>query len=694
MGNQLSDVAITHPMTRMSSLVKYAPRKYEKNETEIYQVEIETSNRNKASLKDADVFFRIVGTKTATYRIEFWNVSMEPKQKFTFEVRTFDLGELISYEIWKQEHHGPDAWFVDTVTVSYKGKKWVFPFYTWIELQKVSVRAAKAVLPGNEYPEALQERKDQLEERRGIYQWLRFPKFEFPSIAKFSFYEELPVWERWNSEKLQDYMASRDQLLKEFLLDKFLEKFEAKEWVSFDEFKELFRTMKLPECEHWIKDEDFGRRRIQGASVTFLKRLSKRPSNFKVRTKMVKPLLRKGKTLKGEIKEGRVFLIDYALVKDLSTVEGRYIAAPLCLLYLNEKDQLVPIAIQLFQDPTSDWNPIYTPLDPENDWLLAKLFTASADFTAHQIIAHFSFVHVVAEPYVVGLHRCLNIAHPMYKLLYPHFKFQLAIGVLAREKLISENGLLCEILPIDHKGIMECTKKACAEWRFDRQTFPNLLQDRGFSSDPKDLPGYYYREDGLQLWRIIGEYVTDIVNIFYKTDADVVADSEIQNFVIEIAKDGFGPGKNFPEKVATKQHLAEILTTMIFTVSVGHSAVNYPQYEHFAFPPTAPTAMFAPPPGSDKKPVTKGKLTTRDVLNALPPRDVAAKGIAALYLLSSYSSEDYRLGEFPEMLFEQGVVEEPLKKFTTQLKELEKKINDRGVYFSLLPSRIPNSTAI
>ena len=57
--------------------------------------------------------------------------------------------------------------------------------------------------------------------------------------------------------------------------------------------------------------------------------------------------------------------------------ENHYCAAPLCLLYVNGCNQLVPIAIQLKRDTAAD-NPIFLPSDTRIDWLLAKMYYSSA----------------------------------------------------------------------------------------------------------------------------------------------------------------------------------------------------------------------------------------------------------------------------------------------------------------------------
>ena len=69
----------------------------------------------------------------------------------------------------------------------------------------------------------------------------------------------------------------------------------------------------------------------------------------------------------------------------LSTREGQYCAAPICLLYVNGDNQLIPIAIQLKQKPSEDYNPIFLPSDHRIDWLLAKIYYQSANLQVHEI---------------------------------------------------------------------------------------------------------------------------------------------------------------------------------------------------------------------------------------------------------------------------------------------------------------------
>ena len=49
-----------------------------------------------------------------------------------------------------------------------------------------------------------------------------------------------------------------------------------------------------------------------------------------------------------------------------------------------------------------------------------------------------------------------------------------------------------------------------------------------------DIPSYHFRNDGLKLWGVIKDYAEDIVNVFYISNEDVVADWELQGWVEEI----------------------------------------------------------------------------------------------------------------------------------------------------------------
>ena len=91
------------------------------------------------------------------------------------------------------------------------------------------------------------------------------------------------------------------------------------------------------------------------------------------------------------VQDGRIFIVDNKILEDIPhfghddpEVERRYTSASMGLFYARNDGELVPIAIQMHQEP-SDTNPIWTPKDAEYDWLYAKMCLRNADSQYHQV---------------------------------------------------------------------------------------------------------------------------------------------------------------------------------------------------------------------------------------------------------------------------------------------------------------------
>ena len=82
-------------------------------------------------------------------------------------------------------------------------------------------------------------------------------------------------------------------------------------------------------------------------------------------------------------------------------------------------------------------------------------------------------------------------------------------------------------------GIVELIAKSCGEFRFDTDwDFEKNVEER----DVMDLPNYFARDDGLELWNTIKQYVQKVVDIFYLRDEDVMEDRELSEWMKEIAE--------------------------------------------------------------------------------------------------------------------------------------------------------------
>ena len=127
---------------------------------------------------------------------------------------------------------------------------------------------------------------------------------------------------------------------------------------------------------------------------------------------------------------------------------------------------------------------------------------------------------------------------------------------------------------------------------FEKSAFPSELASRGFDED-FDMPTYLYREDGTKLWNAYGKFATDFVDELYPSHGDVAADTVLQDWAIETTDLDRGAVPGFPTSFEDKGTLALTLQTLMWISSGLHAAVNFPQYDYYAFAPNKPLAMRA-----------------------------------------------------------------------------------------------------
>ena len=109
--------------------------------------------------------------------------------------------------------------------------------------------------------------------------------------------------------------------------------------------------------------------------------------------------------------------------------------------------------------------------------------------------------------------------------------------------------------------------------------------------------------------------MSDYLALYYHSDADVQADPELAAWFDELVsiEGGRVPGIGPRGANCTLGYLAEAATLIIFTSSVQHAAVNFPQYDLMSYVPNMPLAGYTPAP------TKKGVLTEADFLANLPP---------------------------------------------------------------------------
>ena len=88
------------------------------------------------------------------------------------------------------------------------------------------------------------------------------------------------------------------------------------------------------------------------------------------------------------------------------------------------------------------------------------------------------------------------------------------------------------------------------------------------------------------------------LQLYYPDERTIAADTELQAWARELISpdrgrvDGFGQDGG----IQTRDYLIEVVTTLLFTASAQHAAVNFPQRGIMSYAPAMPLATYAPTP--------------------------------------------------------------------------------------------------
>ncbi|XP_065813787.1 polyunsaturated fatty acid lipoxygenase ALOX15B-like [Labrus bergylta] len=667
-----------------------------------YEVTVSTGNLLYANTFN-NIYIKLVGTDGESNHTWLLNISgplaFNTGAESTFTLScTNSIGKLLLIELNKHPVivFPEDAWFPNKVEVkSPEGQTFNFPIYRWITDSEVHLyRDGKALLVYEDtHPLGKYSREKELKEREEAYQWHVYEQ-GIPRCMKAENTESLPLEVHFSFTKTTEFLFTAAQGLIELKLDGQGDCTE--KWTDMDSIYRAF-CCKITDIsvyvqKHWKEDEFFAYQFLNGVNPMLIRRCSAIPKNFPVTESMV--FIHGPHTLEEELKNENIYLCDYKLLDgvEANTINGikQYLMAPLVLLQRTPDDKLMPIAIQLKQTP-GDNNPIFFPTDSEYDWLMAKIFVRSADFNFHELNIHLLRTHLLAEVFAVSLLRNVPMVHPLYKLLIPHTRYSLQINLMARNRLISKDGTFTKYTACGGEGMFTILKRSMASMTYSSLCIPDDIAERGMEA----VPNYYYRDDGLKLWDIIHKFVKGILNCYYKSDADVEKDSELQKWISDIFVEGFlsNAKTGIPQGFSTVAALVKFVTMVIFTCSVQHSAVNSGQYDYGAWMPNTPISLQLPPP------TTKGTTSEATMLETFPDVNVTVQGMAIMHLLSKQSTDFVPLGHYPDEHFFEKIPCKLIKEFQgdLEIQSVIIKVRNENLdvpYTYMNPTVVENSVAI
>ncbi|VFQ75242.1 unnamed protein product [Cuscuta campestris] len=465
----------------------------------------------------------------------------------------------------------------------------------------------------------------------------------------------------------------------------------------------------------WYKDEEFSRQTLAGLNPCSIKLVKEWPLKSKLdpnvygppESAITKELIEKeltgSMTVEEAVKEKKLFILDYhdlllPLVNTVNEQEGTVLYASRTVFFLTDTGCLRPLAIELTRPPVDgkpQWKQVFCQTwDATGSWLwkIAKAHVLAHDSGYHQLVSHWLRTHCAIEPYIIASNRQLSALHPIFRLLKPHFRYTMEINALARQALINANGIIESSFSPGKYSMLLSSIAYKLEWQFDLQALPADLINRGLAEKDPTAPhglklaieDYPFANDGLVLWDIIKEWVTDYVSHYYPDESRVASDTELQAWWTEIRTVGHTDKKDaagWPE-LETPNDLIEILTTMIWVCSGHHAAVNFGQYVFAGYFPNRPTIARTKMPTED--PTEKEwedfmKKPEGALLECFPSQLQATKVMAILDVLSNHSPDEEYLGASPEPHWiEDPIINDAFERFGGRLKELEGIIDGRN----------------
>ncbi|KAG5000635.1 hypothetical protein JHK87_021707 [Glycine soja] len=490
-------------------------------------------------------------------------------------------------------------------------------------------------------------------------------------------------------------------------------------------FKEIFRTdgesvLQFPPPHvvqvtksAWMTDDEFAREMIAGVNPNVIRLLKEFPPQSKLDpslygdqsstiTKEHLEINMDGVTVEEALNGQRLFILDYqdAFMPYLTRINALPSAkayATRTILFLKDDGTLKPLAIELSKPHPSGDNlgaesKVVLPADQGVEstiWLLAKAHVIVNDSGYHQLMSHWLNTHAVTEPFIIATNRRLSVLHPIYKLLYPHYRDTININGLARNALINAGGVIEESF-LPGRYSIEMSSAVYKNWVFTDQALPVDLIKRGMAvEDPSSPHGlrlavedYPYAVDGLEIWDAIKSWVQEYVSLYYPTDLAIQQDTELQAWWKEVVEKGHGDLKDKPwwPKMQTRQELIQSCSTIIWIASALHAAVNFGQYPYGGFILNRPTLSrrWIPEPGTKEYDEMVESPQTA-YLRTITPKRQTIIDLTVIEILSRHASDEIYLGERdnPNWTSDSKALE-AFKKFGSKLAEIEGKITARN----------------
>ncbi|KAF4956916.1 hypothetical protein FGADI_3519 [Fusarium gaditjirri] len=257
-------------------------------------------------------------------------------------------------------------------------------------------------------------------------------------------------------------------------------------------------------------------------------------------------------------REGRLFIVDHSSLANLTLTKGRYSGACEALFFIHPVSQeFLPLAIR----PNNGSPLVYTPLDEDNDWILAKILLNMNDVW-HSQWYHLAASHLSSDLIYMSATRSFSDMHPVWGLIRRLGVNSFAYRVGASTSLINPGGDIEKNFPWNGDQAINYSKQVwhseCAPWQVNY--LETKLKRRGLIDCDygPELESFPYYEDASVIMGALRTFIIAYIDAYYPSDDDIAADDELVAWFREATH--AASIVDFPDSITTKSELVAVLS--------------------------------------------------------------------------------------------------------------------------------------
>lgn len=270
------------------------------------------------------------------------------------------------------------------------------------------------------------------------------------------------------------------------------------------------------------------------------------------------------------LSEGRLFFVDHSVQLALPKT-SRFSAACTAYFFIHpESGDFLPLAIKT----NTEVDLVYTPLDTENDWTLAKIMLNSNEAIFNEAY-HVAAAHAVQEIVHLASTRTLSGTHPVLALLNRMMVGSYAPRPMGEAVLTNPGGVFDTYTSITGTGALQAITLYYhyGAGSYQDNYFIKNLESRGLVNCTwgPSLQHFPFHEDVSRIYLSVQQFMKVFVSSYYLSDSIVTFDHELQAWLKEGNEKANIMG--WPKKLGARQELVDMLTHFAYLTLV-HNTLN------------------------------------------------------------------------------------------------------------------------